>query len=293
MSEPFFILCPLRSFSSLVCGMLGQHPDMYGMLELNLFQEDTLEGLVQYQQKTRPHSNHGLLRTLAQIHDGKQNFETIQAAEAWISDHFHWTTKQVLDHIITLVAPKIVIDKSPSTVMTPKSIERMYSMYPDASYLHLIRHPRSTGKSMIDLVNLTGAGNGAFVIDNYDPEDIWLQVHTNIVDFTESLAPGQSMRIKGEDLLGNPDVYLPQIAEWLGIRTDREALEATKHPETSPYACFGPPNALFGNDPNFLDNPVFRSTRFEEPTLKGELEWDSGKHFSHETCKLAKEFGYR
>ena len=52
------------------------------------------------------------------------------------------------------------------------------------------------------------------------------------------------MRVRGEDLLGEPDTYLRKIAEWLGLRTDEEAIEAMKHPEQSPYACIGPENAL-------------------------------------------------
>ena len=67
MTEPLFILCPLRSYSSLVCMMLGQHPEMYGLLELNLFLEDSLGDLVRRHQSQRPHAIHGLLRTLAQL----------------------------------------------------------------------------------------------------------------------------------------------------------------------------------------------------------------------------------
>jgi hypothetical protein len=54
----------------------------------------------------------------------------------------------------------------------------------------------------------------------------WHHMHTNILRFTSILSLGQSLRVKGEDILSEPDLYLPQIAEWLGIRTDREAIEA-------------------------------------------------------------------
>lgn len=36
MLEPLFILAPPRSFTSVVCAMIGQHPDMCGLPEVNL-----------------------------------------------------------------------------------------------------------------------------------------------------------------------------------------------------------------------------------------------------------------
>ena len=42
MLAPLFILCPGRSFSSVVASMIGQHPDAYGLPELNLFLGPTL-----------------------------------------------------------------------------------------------------------------------------------------------------------------------------------------------------------------------------------------------------------
>ena len=104
------------------------------------------------------------------------------------------------------------------------------------------------------------------------------------------------MQIKGEMLLGDLETYLPQIAEWLGVRTDAAAIGQMMHPESSPYAHRGPAKALYGNDPNFLENPVLdreRLRKMAEPSLQGELPWGRGKVFSKPTLKLAKQFGYR
>ena len=68
------------------------------------------------------------------------------------------------------------------------------------------------------------------------------------------------MRLRGEDLLSEPRIYVRQIAEWLGLRTDDEATEAMLHPENSPFACYGPANAKFGNDPNLLEAVCLRLT---------------------------------
>jgi hypothetical protein len=39
--RPLFILAPPRSFTSVICGMIGQHPQMYGLPEVNLFAGET------------------------------------------------------------------------------------------------------------------------------------------------------------------------------------------------------------------------------------------------------------
>lgn len=292
MIQPLIILCPLRSFSSVVSSMLGQHPDMYGLPELNLFLEDRLGDLQRHHQR-RPHSAHGLLRTLAQLHDGEQTEASIANARRWLEERGDWSTREAFEYIIELAAPKMVIDKSPSTVMRPAYLQRAVAMFPDANFLHLTRHPRSTGKSIINLVKRNDEWGGFASLERIDPEKLWLSSHTNVKQLSEDLPEGQCMRLRGEDFLSDLDVYLPQLCEWLDIRDDAEAIEAMKHPETSPYACIGPKGAELGNDPDFLKNPVFRPGRVTEPSLQGELEWAPGSSFSKETIKLAKEFGYR
>ena len=94
----------------------------------------------------------------------------------------------------------------------------------------------------------------------------------NILQFTATLPLGQTLRVRGEDILSEPDVYLPQIAEWLGIRTDSNAIEAMKHPEHSPYACVGPDAARGGNDPKFMRSPELRGGTMRKPSLDAFLE---------------------
>ncbi len=103
------------------------------------------------------------------------------------------------------------------------------------------------------------------------------------------------MRIKGEMLLRDPKLYLGQICEWLGIDVGDKAIAAMLHPETSPFACMGPPSAPAGNDPNFLTNPQLdfaRLARIKEPPLEGEIEWKPGHTFIKPVLRLARQFGY-
>jgi hypothetical protein len=93
-----------------------------------------------------------------------------------------------------------------------------------------------------------------------------------IVDeFLQTISDERKMRMQGEDLLTDPHQGLRRLAGWLGLRADDEAIAEMKHPERSPYACFGPPGAPFGNDFFFLQNPVLRPARAEPQTLDGPL----------------------
>jgi hypothetical protein len=210
---------------------------------------------------------------------------------------FDWPIGKVFDHIQELVGDKILVEKSPSTVFKNEFLERMLRTVPRASILHLIRHPRGTALSVLGLrasherlKRLVGN------VEARDPERTWCATHQMIVNATDALPLGQCMRLKGEALLANLEVYLPQICEWLDIRTDAEAIEAMMHPEASPYAAPGPEGAPGGNDPNFLADPKLdreRLAKLEEPSLDGELSWRPGEAFAPETRKIAKQLGYQ
>jgi hypothetical protein len=278
--------------------MIGQHPECYGLPELNLFLGDTLgESWQAYPNLRQFVTRHGLLRTLAQLHEGVQTAETVAHAREWIAQHWDWPAGKVLGHIQELVGNKILVEKSPSTAFEHEYIERLISVFPKAAILHLIRHPRATAESILSLRSTyqplnRALGNSAA----RDPERIWRRTHELIITMTEGLRLGQCLRLKGEALLSDPENYLSQICQWLGISADVKALDAMMHPERSPYASLGPPGAPGGNDRNFLSNPAIDLTRLaklKEPRLYGELSWRPGEMFMAETRKLAKQLGYQ
>ncbi len=296
--KPLFILSPTRSFSSVVCGMLGQHPQCYGLPELHVFFADDLGGVMDWSVRAfGAVVLDGLLRTLAQLHEGEQTEDGVRRAREWMEGRRDWPIRKVFDHIQELVGPRILIEKSPATTFRREFLERLLRTFPDANLLHLIRHPRSTAESAVNLrAQHQGLQRLAGGRPQWDPERIWRVSHSVSVTVTDGLPPGQCMRLKGEALLRDLGLYLPQICEWLGIRADAEAIEAMMHPENSPYARPGPRGAPFGNDPNYLEHPAIdreRLARIKEPSLDGDLSWRPGEMFAVETCRLAKRLGYR
>ena len=294
--RPLFILCPGRSFSSVVCTAIGQHPDLYDVPEVYLGLTDSVgELLNRASERGQRYLAYGLVRVIAELHDQNQSENSVQAAWGWLYQHRHWRTDQLYYYISDLIAPQRLVDKSP-THGRPENLERLQATFPNACFLHLLRHPHATAHSLYRV--------HAQRLSRHQPNQLpqlarrveqqWLKVHRYILAFTEQMPTGQVLRIQGEALLADPDVYFPQIAEWLDIRTDPAAIEAMKHPERSPYACPGPPSAPYGNNPGFLEDPRLRVGRPSTGTLDTPLDWAKSEgHLSPETVALAHQWGYR
>ena len=273
--------------------MLGEHPQMYGFPELHLFIGATVQEVIDrelgrvggYSYAGPP----GVLRSLAELHDSVQTAGSIVRASVWLHERGNWSTKALLDYLFRKVSPRIAVEKSPPTALRVQFIERAYTYYPDAFFIHLTRHPLPNRDSLREFVKgreqKKRGSHGEDEVDNrqqrVDKLISWHFMHDNILRFTSTLPSGQTMRIKGEDILSYPDIFLPQIAEWMGLRTDREAIEAMKHPENSPYARVGPPMARGGNDGKFMRSPKLRRGKIKQPSLEAflkenpDLQWVS------------------
>ena len=300
MADKFLIiLSPPRSFSSVVSTMIGQHPQLYGFPELHLFIGDTVQAVLDREYRVGNFFGPpGVIRSIAELVFGCQTSATVVKAIGWLAERRHWSTKQLMDLFRELVDPKIAMEKSPVTALKPLYIERAYAFYPDAYYLHLTRHPVSTRKSLIEFREMKRerhVGGVDIPVGDHPVDDllVWHRFHKNILEFTRNLPLGQSIRVRGEDVLSEPDVYLAQIAEWLGLRTDREAIEAMKHPEASPYAYRGPTPAHGGNDPNFMRSPRLRPGKIREPSLRDFLDRNNINWVNEDRAETLRESGFR
>jgi hypothetical protein len=222
----------------------------------------------------------------------------------------------IIEMLAEKVYPRILVDKSPNIVYRLEFLQHAYRMFPQARFIHLVRHPRGHGESVMKylrerkklgpvppahwllyLASFPDQSLGEYETPQgnlgLDPQRGWYALHRNICEFLQSVPDEQKRRIRGEDVLRDPDRQLRELAAWMGLRTDDEAIEEMKHPERSPYACFGPPSARFGNDRFFLQDPVLRSSRAAPQSLEGPLRWRAdGRGFLPRVKQLAKEFGY-
>ena len=316
-ADPLVILGPPRSYTTIISAMLGQHPQMYGLPELHLFSAETLGEWWSLCSQASYNMDHGLLRVTSQLFFGGQSEYTVKRAAGWLRRRSHLTTGALLELIAQNVYPRVLVEKSPSVVYRAEFLQRLYRMFPNAKFMHLVRHPRAQGKSVMKylesrrelgplpashwLLYLAGypslssrEAEGMDPTSDLDPQRSWYAFNMNICEFLEAVPMQQKLRIRGEDLLSDPDRLLAQIAGWIGVNSDRGSTEQMMHPERSPYSKLGPPGAQFGNDRNFLNDPFFRMQKIRTESLDGPLNWRAdGSGFLPEVRDLAHKFGYR
>ncbi|MFA4915461.1 MAG: sulfotransferase [Syntrophales bacterium] len=302
MAAPLFLLAPPRSYTSVINAMIGQHPQMFGLPELNMFNVDKVRdlwGRVSEEIGGDSNRRHGLLRSVAQIYGGEQTSATIVMAEHWAAARQDLSTGDVFQELAAKIDPLIAVEKSPAYTVSTGRLMRIYRTFPNAHFIHLVRHPIPQGKSVLNLNN----GIFAYFVNSFDfvddrvivdPQIAWHDININILNFLYMVPKEQQLRIRGEEFMEHPRRHLADICRWLRIRDDDKAIEEMMHPERSPFACFGPITALFGNDPNFLRGPAFRQHKPKIPPFDSVLPWrDDGKGLRPEVVKLAQEFGYR
>ena len=286
MKDPLFILSPPRSYSSIISSMIGQHPELHSFPELQIFNDDSLEEMIQRnQQRFRRVASAGCIRSIAQVHDQKQTDESCTRAWLWIQKHRKWTSKQFFDYLRTKTDPLIAIEKTPVNTWKTSRLLRILRWYPDAKFLHLTRSVNGNANSLKEFIKdqdkllkrkpsteLTGRA-----LTREYPASIWYICHKNILDVRPLIKQNNYLRIKGEDLLSHPLQILPHICKWLNIRQDISAIQNMLRPHESPYAFVGPRIAVGGNDGKFMRDPVFKPRPTTTPrTYRDEAK---RKHF--------------
>lgn len=276
----------------MICAVIGQHPDAFGLPEVNLFRTPSVGALIDFKPQVfgKDASTAGLRRAVAELMHEEQTVETIDQAAAWIAQRAHLTGGEMFHELIAMAGRRLMVDKSP-TNSHADSLERVYAAFPNAYYLHIARHPRATCKSQ----HKAFSGKTRFEKHDFDHERQWFKRHQNCLSFGQRLDPGQYMFLHGEWFFEDPPLVLRQICEWLDLSTDPEAIDMMMHPENGPFSCFGPENAHGGNNKGFLESPHLRVGKIKESTLDGPFEWITGEdvEFDMKTRNFAHQLGYR
>src|SRR5205823_923920 len=156
-AAPLFVLASPRSFSSVTCAMLGQHPKMYGLPETHLFTLRTVSEWWTHCSRSEWPMRHGLLRAIAQIFFGEQTETTVKQAAGWILRREHFSTAYLFEVLTEELRPLILVEKSPGIVRRIEFMRRAYKMFPQARFMHLVRHPRAQGNSLMKFLECNEA----------------------------------------------------------------------------------------------------------------------------------------
>jgi len=272
---------------------MGQHPQLCGLPELRLFHVDTVEELLadQIPELSTSLRMAGLLRTLAEIHEGLQTTDSIERALRWLEGRRHWTTAQVFRHVQECVFPRAIVEKSPETVRTDSALTRAIAICPQARLVHLVRHPWATVASMVDawlwlpFWQITPEAAHEYCAR------VWITQHERIMRLTAA-DPDRCFRVRIEDITDPINSALAQFCHWAGLENSNRALAAMRRPDLSPFARLGPPNAPGGFDPKFLEGPRLRPL-VAPGGLAPPTNWLLHPGTLARAVTLARQFGYR
>jgi Sulfotransferase family len=276
--------------------MIGQHPQLVGFPELKLFLYPTVGELeaslpALWRDRGVTHRSPGLVRAVAEFLFGGQSAGSVIDAQAWLQERAHWSGVDVLDVLQAHIHPRGAVEKSPENVTTPAAFHRLSAAYPMARYLHLTRHPASTLHSMLEHWRRTMLDEppGGLQVSCVAS---WLDVNQRILRFG-ALNGDRYRRIRAEDVLNDPFVQLRSIASALGVRADDDAVVAMSHPESSPFARFGPrcTGVAGGSDPGFLRSPVPRRAVLPH-SLDQPPGWTGDPALWSMAAALAAQLGY-
>jgi len=297
--------------------MLGQHPQMYGLPETHLLCHETVgTRAARVARSAHLSMEHGLLRAVAELYFGEQTESTVRRARQWLKVRADFPTEVLFRTLADRAFPRLLVEKIPSTVNSIRCLRRIQRKFPGARFIHLLRHPRGHGESVMKAIAERESRTGPLPPTNWlmriasyrphganadsqdgaevlDPQHWWYARNATIREFLGSVSRTRQLQVRGEDLLADPDTHLQAIASWMGLRTDPQAIDMMKHPEHSPYAFIGPRGARFGNDRIFLQAPALRSGPAKPQDLDQPLSWrDDGQGFLPEVKAMAREFGY-
>lgn len=214
-TAPVFIIAPPRSGTTLLRVMLAGHPGLFACNELQLLHFETLsERSAAYQGKFSLWSE-GLVRAVMELRSCDAN-----AAKDLLRqfEKQGMTTQEMFFQLQEWVGDRLIVDKSPSYALDPLALEKALADFPDARFIHLVRHPYSMVKSfekyhMDQVLYLHPHGFSARQLG----ELVWLESHRNALAFLEKLPARQQFRMVYEDLVKNPEAVMHDMCRALSI----------------------------------------------------------------------------
>lgn len=295
--DPVFVLAPARSYSTVSIALLAGHPELYGLPETSLFTGDTVGEILGMpigaaSGGARGHPLAGLERALAQLHDGSQDTAALDRAAAWIMRRPELSTTEVMAHLLRLIYPLIGVEKSPATVASAQALARCMHAFPSARYLHLTRHPVGAQRSMLRFYSqylfpdqMTHAERVRLCVL------AWHTANLRIVQALRAVPEARWLRLRAEDLIGDPATWLPRVLDWLGLRHDEAIVSRMLDTRQWEYARWHGDIASGGADPWFLAAPALRPVPPPEPEVI-DPGWPISTETAAKVAALARYLGY-
>jgi amino acid adenylation domain-containing protein/non-ribosomal peptide synthase protein (TIGR01720 family) len=222
-----FVLSPPRSGSTLLRVMLGGHPLLFAPPELELLAFDTLTDRRAAFAGRNSFWLEGAVRAVMEIdHCDAGAAETLVATMAAAGS----TTQDLYRRMQQRIAPRLLVDKTPSYALDPEVLARAERLFEEARYIHLLRHPlammRSFEQARIDQVFFRFPHRFS---RRQLAELVWETSEHNILDFLAAVPAERQLQLRFEELVAHPEDELRRVCRWLRIDFHPDMAQPYEH----------------------------------------------------------------
>ncbi|MDJ0591359.1 MAG: alpha/beta fold hydrolase [Pleurocapsa sp. MO_226.B13] len=239
-----FILSSPRSGSTLLRVMLAGHPDISAPPELHLLPFETMTE--RERELGVSQLGEGLKRAFMSF-KGINAEESQQLVERLIAENL--SVAQVYQLLQQLSGDRLLLDKSPSYASNRETLNKAETIFNNAKYIHLVRHPYAVIESFarMRMDKLIGGDSDPYEM----AELIWRDSNQNLLDFAQEIDPERYHLVYYEDLVSKPRQVITEICQFLDIPFN----EALLTPYQGDRMTDGVSStAMSLGDPNFLNH---------------------------------------
>ena len=240
-----FILSSPRSGSTLLRIMLAGHPALLSPPELHLLPFSTMAE--RSQELAISHLGEGLERALIEL-KGINGVESQELVNDLVQKNA--SISEVYGLLQQLAGDRILVDKSPTYASSRETLERAEQLFPQAKYIHLVRHPYGVIESFtrMRMEKLVGTGeeNGEKLANQ-----IWGEGNDNILDFLGKIDRERHYQVRYEELVAQPQRVMEGVCQFLDIPFHSGVLEPYQGERMTDGIH---QNSLSLGDPNFLNH---------------------------------------
>ncbi|MGL5858297.1 MAG: amino acid adenylation domain-containing protein [Angustibacter sp.] len=209
---PVFLLSAPRSGSTLLRVMLAGSPDLFVPPELELLGFDSMAERTRALEGPNSYAQDGLARAVRELLGGDP-----QEAHHFIECHRDLTIGGFYELITRQLGHRRLIDKTSTYAMDMSALRRAGRLFPEARYLHLVRHPAGMIASYQEVKLDQVFRHPHDFAPRQLAELIWLVSNLNVEEFLQSVPAEQQLRVRFEDLLDDPAETLRNVARFVGV----------------------------------------------------------------------------
>ena len=279
-----FVLSPPRSGSTLLRVMLAGHPQLFAPPELCLLAFDTLQQWNSTLVGRFSARREGLLKAVMTVLgcDQQEAERRLQAADS-AGD----TVAQFYDQLQDWIAPRILIDKTPSYVFNLETLRRAELLFDEPVYIHLTRHPIGSVLSFEEIhIEQALISRPESLTPRELAECLWLISHRNILTAFADVPAHRQIQVRFEDLVKEPALTMERLCRFLGLPLHPDLLRPYDDHSRRMTDGIHAESAMMGD-------PKFHTHRDIDPQVADRWKQASIDHVLYEgTSQMAERLGY-